>query len=131
MERILIIDDSDTARALMRSLLEQAGYVVLDLPSAIGATRTIQREQVSMVIVDVHMPGMTGDSLIGLLRMHPRFREIMVVVVSGQSGDDLEALRERCGADAALPKTELQERLVPTAARLLYKLALARIDVLR
>jgi two-component system chemotaxis response regulator CheY len=125
---ILVVDDSAVARAMMRHTLEEAGYRVLDLPSAVGATRIIQSANVRMVVVDIQMPGLSGDSLIEVLRMHPRFRDIGIVVVSGQPVEELEALRSRCGADAAVPKGELRERLVSTVSCLFSKRAATRLD---
>jgi CheY-like chemotaxis protein len=117
--RVLVVDDSDTARGMMCSTLERAGYEVLELPSAIGATRIIQQNSVSVVVVDVNMPGLSGDSLVEVLRMHPRFRDLIIVVVSAQPASDLEALRAQCGADGALIKSDIKAELVGVVGRLL------------
>ncbi len=103
----------------MCTTLRKAGYEVLDMPSAIGATRVIQRSNVRVVIVDLHMPGLSGDGLVEVLRMHPRFRELIIIVVSGSSAQELERMRTQCGADEALAKQDVADGLVPAVTRLL------------
>jgi CheY-like chemotaxis protein len=113
---VLVIDDSDIARASMASMLEEAGLKVVELASPIGATRAILEHQVSVVVVDVLMPGMRGDRLATLFRNNPRFARLGVVLVSGESGVELDRLMADTGADAAVPKADLQA-LVPAVIR--------------
>jgi CheY-like chemotaxis protein len=113
---VLVIDDSGIARAKMAELLKASGFTVVQLPSPIGATRLILNRQVSVVVVDVLMPGMRGDRLASLFRGNPRFADLGVVLVSGEAGVELERLLPETGADATLSKTSLHE-LVPTVLR--------------
>jgi CheY-like chemotaxis protein len=123
MTKILVIDDSDMAREVICRALRGAGYEVIALSSAIGATRAIRDSDVRMLVVDVNMPGLSGGSLVEVLRMHPDFRDLRIVLVSGSSPDELDALRRRCGADAALSKSDLVHGLVPLIRRQLEQAA--------
>ena len=113
---VLVIDDSDIARAKMADILQASGFTVAQLPSPIGATRLILSRQVSVVVVDVLMPGMRGDRLATLFRGNPRFAELGVVLVSGEADVELDRLLPETGADATVSKTKLHE-LVPTVLR--------------
>lgn len=113
---VLVIDDSDIARASMASVLEEAGLRVVELSSPIGATRAILQHKVSVVVVDVLMPGMRGDRLATLFRSNPRFERLGVVLVSGEGGVELDRLMDETGADAAVSKSTLQA-LVPAVIR--------------
>jgi PleD family two-component response regulator len=113
---VLVIDDSDIARARMADLLTSAGFDVVELPSPIGATRAILTRNVSVVVVDVLMPGMRGDRLAALFRGNPRFSDIGVVLVSGEADVELDRLLSETGADASVSKSRLDE-LVPTVLR--------------
>lgn len=117
--RVLVIDDSETARAAMAETLIEAGYRVLELPSAIGATRVILRNDVQVVIVDVTMPGLSGDMLVRVLRNNPRLKDLVIVVVSGMATENLERIRTEVGADAVLAKTEIETGLALLVLRLL------------
>jgi CheY-like chemotaxis protein len=119
--RVLIIDDSDTARATIANTLLDAGYQVFEIASAIGATRTILRNQVQAVVVDVSMPGLSGDMLIKVLRRNVRFQDLTIIVVSGTEQQGLETIRQSGEADAVLPKA-----LIPTDLALVLGRLLAR-----
>jgi len=116
---VLVIDDSDIARHAVCTMLRRADYVVRDLPSAIGSTREILRHQVSAVVVDLDMPGLRGDKLATLLRTNPRLSEVVLILISGQSQDELAALREDRAINAVIAKSDLELKLVATLGRLL------------
>jgi CheY-like chemotaxis protein len=113
---VLVIDDSDIARASMVNVLADAGLKVVGLASPIGATRAILTHNVSVVVVDILMPGMRGDRLAALFRGNPRFKNLGVVLVSGENGLELDRLMRETGADAAVSKLELPS-LVPAVIR--------------
>jgi len=116
---ILVIDDSDIARAKMAGALTEAGYAVLDLPSPIGATRGVVRHGVRLVVVDIQMPAMSGDRLAALFRDNPRLSEVKVVLVSGVAVDALEELAADVGADAVVSKTKGDGALIAAVRRLI------------
>lgn len=114
---ILVIDDSQVARELLCDLLEGAGHRVVSLPSPIGATRKALQESLTVVVIDVDMPGMPGDKLASLFREHRRLEHLGIVLVSGTRETELEDLARRAGADAAVPKSRLQTELTATIER--------------
>jgi two-component system chemotaxis response regulator CheV len=114
----LVIDDFALARAQLRQLLTAAGFLVFEQSSATGATRTILTHKVQAVIVDVNMPGLSGDRLVGVLRKNPRLRDLVIVIVSGKSDAELQKISRVADANAVLSKSNLGE-LVPTLTRYL------------
>ena len=118
---VLVIDDSQVARAKMSQLLTGAGIRVHTLPSPIGATRAILANNVDVVVVDVMMPGMRGDRLAALFRSNPRFDKLGVILVSGAAEHELHELCLETKADATLAKSRLAE-LVPMVRKLSEKL---------
>jgi CheY-like chemotaxis protein len=119
-ETILVVDDSDLARERMSSLLEDAGYRVIALSSPIGSTRAILENDVRAVVIDILMPGMRGDRLALLFRRNPRLKDLGVVLVSGESADELLQLSIESGADAVVAKADLND-LVPAVRRVLRR----------
>lgn len=116
--KVLVIDDSDAARHAIRDLLLQADYEVLLLPSAIGATRLILQQRIEAVIVDLSMPGLSGDRLVEVLRKNARLSELIVILVSGESDADLQKIRSKVQVDAVMSKIAVKHELVPLLARL-------------
>jgi PleD family two-component response regulator len=109
LDVVLVIDDSEIARAQMVDVLTEAGMKVVDLPSPIGATRTILEHEVTVVVLDLFMPTMRGDRLAALFRGNPRLKNLGVVLVSGANEAELRRLSNEVDADAIVSKARLGE----------------------
>jgi CheY-like chemotaxis protein len=84
---VVLVDDEDDVRSVMRSVLVQRGYTVLDASSGADAIRLLadHPNPVDILVTDVLMPGMTGRELYEhLARRHPGLR---VLYVSGYADD--------------------------------------------
>ncbi len=106
-----MIDDDEVARELMSSTLEDAGYVVFSLPSAIGATRSIYKNMVQAVVLDVMMPDINGDKVAKLLRKNSRGRDLAIILVSSRPADELQKLATSADADAIVGKADIRTKL--------------------
>ena len=126
---VLIIDDSDLARAQLRRILSAAGMKVFEQPSAIGATRAILQHGVDIALVDVSMPGLSGDKLVKVLRDNPRLDGLIIVVVSAKPEAELHALVDIAGANAVLSKSRVEDELVQVLTWHCKKLRHARSGV--
>ncbi len=109
--RVLVIDDDEIARELMTSTLEQSGLLVVSLPSAIGATRAIYKNDVDAVVLDVMMPDINGDKVARLLRQNARGRNLAIVLVSSRPGGELAQLAASADADAVVEKGQIRQSL--------------------
>lgn len=114
MGSVLVIDDDDVMRELLASLLTEAGFRVFELPSPIGATRTILSEGVDVVLLDVFMPEMNGDKSAKLLRENPRLRGLAIVLISSSEPAKLLEIADRVKADAIVCKADARLSLVST-----------------
>jgi CheY-like chemotaxis protein len=115
LQTVLLIDDSEVDRIAMIELLEAAGFVVVALPSPIGATRRAREVGASLAVIDQNLPGMDGTKLAGLFQQNPTLRHVKVVIVSGS--DEVAETAKKSGADAFVPKRQLYD-LVPVLQRL-------------
>jgi CheY-like chemotaxis protein len=80
---ILIVDDDPSVRYLLRLILENEGYTVLEAGNGEAALAAISSETLpDIVMTDLMMPVMTGAELIVRLRSEPRTSKIPIVVVS-------------------------------------------------
>ncbi|MBI3722612.1 response regulator, partial [bacterium] len=87
-EKILLVEDDESVRSLVQTVLAQQGYAVIEATTGNDALRLWQESgsDVDLVVTDVVMPEMGGDSLVKQLRaVHPKVR---VLFMSGytQSG---------------------------------------------
>lgn len=84
---ILVVDDqADTRRAVAR-LLRFAGYEVIDVDSGDAAIRALAAQQVSLVILDFHMPGRNGLWLLEQMKNDSRFDRIPTIMFTADDGD--------------------------------------------
>ncbi|HSC86229.1 MAG TPA: response regulator [Polyangiaceae bacterium] len=120
--RVLVIDDSDLARAHLCAIASSAGMEVFEQTSAIGATRTILRNEIEVVIVDISMPGLSGDRLIQLLRDNKRFARLAIVVVSAKPAGELAEFEKALAVDAVLSKERAEAELSPLLRELQARL---------
>jgi CheY-like chemotaxis protein len=83
--RILVADDNRQLLDMLRAMLEDAGYEVVSASSGLAASALMDKEDVDLLILDVLMPGMSGDAVADLLR---RSRpDLPVLLMTGDSGD--------------------------------------------
>ncbi len=94
MKTILLVEDEDMLRGLIRELLEIKGYQVLEASQGIEALEVLKRNgrPVDLVLTDVVMPQMSGSELvIELRRIHP---ELKVIFMSGYTGSNNAAIHK-------------------------------------
>lgn len=115
--RILVIDDSVTARALEQGLLEAAGYDVLTAADGAAGLRLLDDRGADLVISDVEMPEMDGFSLCRAVRATPRFATLPVILLTGLETEADRARGLAAGADAYLAKSTFDQRTLLDVVR--------------
>jgi DNA-binding NarL/FixJ family response regulator len=109
---ILVIDDNAVVLEATRSTLEQAGFRVVTLDRASGAVVTVLSERPDLVLLDVNMPNMTGDSLADVLARTRATRGTLVVLYSSLPANALRMKAYASGAHGFIQKTGVQTELV-------------------
>ncbi len=119
-QRILIAEDSITSRALLRNILETAGYYVKTSIDGLEAFQYLQGDQFDLIVSDVEMPGMNGFELTAKIKNDSRFSHIPVVLVTSLSSDYDKQRGLEAGANAYIIKSNFeQSNLVETIQRLI------------
>lgn len=85
-QKILIVEDSETVRDVMRSVLENSGYDVMEAEDGYEALVALGREVPDLVITDIAMPRMGGVELIKRIADNHELCRIPIVVVSANIG---------------------------------------------
>src|SRR2546421_12977608 len=81
MTWILVIDDQDSIRRLLRRALEQEGHEVLDASDGAMGMQLLERQPVDVVITAIFMPGQDGITTLRHIRKD--FPDVKVIVISG------------------------------------------------
>jgi two-component system, chemotaxis family, chemotaxis protein CheY len=106
-ERILIVDDSLTARMMIRRCLEIAGFDSARFREAAHgreALALLKEEVADLILTDLNMPEMDGRTLLLHLKSSPRLHAIPVLVISSITTDHEEEVLHARGAAAVIRK---------------------------
>lgn len=103
-ERVLVVDDDRMQLEVVRAWLESDGFEVTTMDTPFGATAAVLRERPQIVLLDIGMPGLDGNSLAEAMR-RGRAAETSIVFYSGRSRAQLAELTERQGALGFIEKT--------------------------
>ncbi len=121
-----MVDDDDSSRFVLRSLLEPSGHVLIEAPHLEAALDILDADVLpDIVLTDLSMPDVAGEALIVSLRRHPRTTAIPLIVIS----DDLEAavaLHDSGSIDAAIFKPFDPDLVMQCVTAMVRKATLAR-----
>jgi len=99
---ILVVDDDAPILLLMRSLLRQYDFDVVQASGGPQALEEARRQTPDLILLDRHMPGMSGDEVLRELRAQPALASVPVLMLSGELMDPDEV--RSLGATAAVLK---------------------------
>jgi two-component system chemotaxis sensor kinase CheA len=116
---VLVVEDSITARMLLKHLLEAAGYQVMTAVDGVDGLTQLRSGAADIVVSDVEMPRMNGFDLTAKIRADQKFADLPVVLVTALES---RADRERgieVGANAYIVKSSFdQSNLLEVIRRL-------------
>jgi two-component system CheB/CheR fusion protein len=102
--RVLVVEDQDDAREMLRMLLESKGHVVLEESDGRSAISAIEREHPDVALIDIGLPVMSGYQVVQKIRENPVLDDVLLVALTGYGRDaDVKAAKE-AGFDAHLTK---------------------------
>jgi CheY-like chemotaxis protein len=118
MKTVMIIDDSKLMRQVIRQHVEAEGYCAITVASGMDALSTLETVRPDMVMLDLLMPGMSGQDVLRALR--PRLPGIPMIVITADVQEPVHEECTRLGADRVINKPPSREairgvlRLIPT-----------------
>jgi two-component system, chemotaxis family, sensor kinase CheA len=106
---VLVVEDSITARMLLKNLLEAAGYHVRTAVDGIDGLTQLRSGGVDIVVSDVDMPRMNGFDLTTKIRADTKFAEVPVVLVTALASREDRERGMEVGANAYLVKSSFDQ----------------------
>ena len=101
---ILVVDDDNGLRELIRINLEHEGYGVIQAANGVQCLTSVREQRPDMVILDVMMPEMDGMECLKIIRATPESADIPVVMYSADFHYDRMQEAKRLGAQDYLVK---------------------------
>ena len=102
--RILVIDDSPTIVALLKRMLQQNQFQVLEAFDAETGIEIARREVPDLIFLDIVLPGMDGFNALRTLRRDPATKDVPIIMISGNAQATEQFYVQRIGADDFMKK---------------------------
>ncbi len=111
MIRVMLIEDDQTMRSLLRTLLEIEHFSVVtcDINTLDEIFEFVRQENPDAILLDVHLRNINGMDLLKRIRLDDQFKSLKIVMASGEN------LREQCiklGANGFLLKPYMPDELI-------------------
>lgn len=102
--RILIVDDSNSVRSFVSSVLEKHGFITLKANNGKEALELLEKDLPDLMITDLEMPVMDGFKLIEQTRKQPEMAGLPIVILTGRTGKAQRDKGTRLGANSFIGK---------------------------
>jgi type II secretory ATPase GspE/PulE/Tfp pilus assembly ATPase PilB-like protein/CheY-like chemotaxis protein len=102
--KVLLVDDEDSLRKVLKDLLERDGYEVSEARDGVQALEQVDRVGPDIVVLDLNLPALDGYGVLSQLRSRPATAGIPVIVLTAKGDEDNEVRVFELGADDFLQK---------------------------
>ena len=96
---ILVVDDFDDTRLLLRTFLEKRGFRVVEAENGVDAVAQAESESPDLIIMDMQMPQLDGLSATRKIRKVKQLHSVPIVAVSAYGADQFRELALAAGCD--------------------------------
>jgi DNA-binding NtrC family response regulator len=113
MERILIIDDEQQIRSMLRLMLERDGYEVVEAPDGAEGIKAYRQKPADLIITDLIMPNKDGIGMI--IELQKEFPDVKIIAMSGGGLNKPEGYlkgAKKLGAACTLTKPIDREKML-------------------
>jgi two-component system cell cycle response regulator DivK len=109
-KRILVVEDHEDNRRILRDLLGSAGYETLEAEDGEAGVAAARAERPDLILMDIQLPLMDGYEATRRIKTDPALRAIPVIVVTSYalSGDETKARAAGCDAYVTKPYSPRQ-----------------------
>lgn len=101
---ILLIDDVEENREILKRRLEKEGFAVATARNGQEGMERLEQQRISLIITDLNMPVMDGHTLLKRIKAEPRFENIPIIIITALDGTGTVIKNLRAGACGYLTK---------------------------
>jgi CheY-like chemotaxis protein len=117
---LLLVEDTEDNRFMMRRLLEMEGYRVVEARNGEEAVKVAEAEKPALILMDLSLPIIDGLAATRLIRKLPSFENIPIIAVSAHDTSDFQSEAIEAGCDKYITKpidfTELEKLITELLA---------------
>ena len=118
-ELILIVEDNEKNRKLVRDTLQYKGYQTIEAETGEDGVRLARERRPALVLMDIQLPGIDGITALGQLRADPTTRDIPVIAVTASVMVDDRQKIMAAGFDGYQGKPISVKEMLETVHRIL------------
>ncbi len=102
---ILVIEDHEDNRRIMRDLLTSSGYEINEAVSGEEGVTAAETHHPDLILLDIQLPGIDGYEVARRIKANPDLQKIPIIAVTSYalSGDDVKAFEAGCNAYVTKP----------------------------
>ncbi|MDO9055257.1 MAG: response regulator [Sulfuricurvum sp.] len=113
MPKILIVDDSNMLRDMVKYALNEGGYPdVVEAVDGVDGLEKAKSAVFDLIVTDINMPNMNGFDLIIELRKLPTYAKTPILTLTTEKNDDMKAKGKAVGATGWIVKPFVPEQLL-------------------
>jgi two-component system, cell cycle response regulator DivK len=118
--RILVVEDEEDSRKILRDLLSTAAYEMTEAENGEQALAAVAKQRPDLILMDIQMPVMDGYEATRRIKADPALKDVPIIVVTSYalSGGD-EAKARAAGCDDFVPKPFSPRQLLAKIRKLL------------
>ena len=104
-KRILVIEDHEDNRRILRDLLTSVGYEPIEAVTGEEGLTLAETHRPELILMDIQLPGMDGYETTRRIKANPALRQIPVIAVTSYalSGDEVKAMEAGCDTYVTKP----------------------------
>jgi len=109
-KRILVVEDQEDLRGVLRDLLTGSGYTVIEAADGEAGVAKAKSDRPDLILMDIQMPVIDGYEATRRIKVHPDLRQIPIVAVSSfaMKGDEEKARAAGCDHYVTKPYSPMQ-----------------------
>jgi two-component system, chemotaxis family, chemotaxis protein CheY len=116
---ILVVDDSQSLRNLVKLILENEGFRILLAENGKEALEKMTSNEIQLLVTDLHMPVMDGMELVRNVRKSEAYRYIPILILTTETNSQIKIKAKELGATGWITKPFDNEKLIKVIKRVL------------
>jgi|SRR5262249_26023929 len=104
-KRILVVEDQEDNRRILRDMLGNAGYELIEAESGEEAVMAVEAQRPDLILMDIQLPIMDGYEAARRIKSNPEMKAVPIIAVTSYAlaGDEAKALAAGCTAYITKP----------------------------
>jgi len=104
-KRILVVEDQEDNRRILRDMLGNAGYELVEVETGEEALRTVETQRPDLILMDIQLPVMDGYEAARRIKSNPDMNAVPIIAMTAYAlaGDEAKALAAGCNAYISKP----------------------------